>query len=101
MPSSLVDWFTSLAPVVVVAVSGVYAAGSALLGRVRRRQGRPCPGAYPGSREQAGDWCLAWWRSLSTAQQAAYDQAVLDAQDAAGLAAREAGERAVRSGSAL
>lgn len=97
MPDSLSDWLTSLAPVAVLVVSAVYVAVSQLRGRARRRRGVPAPGVYPGSREQAADQSLAWWRSLSAQQQAAHDAEVLAraaAEEAAGLAAVEAAARA-------
>lgn len=49
------------------------------------------PSSYPGSRQQAGDVNLAWWRGLSTREQAACDAAALDgAQHAAHLVAERA-----------
>ncbi|MER6092482.1 hypothetical protein [Streptomyces bluensis] len=48
------------------------------------------PSSYPGSREHAGDLGLAWWRSLSTEQQAAIDRAAIIAH------AEESAQRAVQ-----
>ena len=85
-----------LLPLAFLLLSGVFCGVSALRARVRRGRGVPVPGVYPGSREQAGDQSLVWWRSLSTAEQAAYDAEVLaraDAEEAAGQLAAESAAR--------
>lgn len=93
MPALLTDWLLLAALVLALAVSAV---GTSLLwsrGRARRRAGRPSAGSYPGSREQAGDWALSWWRNLPATEQAAIDAMALaeaDAADAAHLAAEHA-----------
>ena len=98
MPETVSDWVTSLFALILIAISGLYAAVSALRGRARRRDGRPVPGAYPGSREHTADLNLAWWRLLPTAVQARYDaeaigpveEAKANAEDAARVAVERA-----------
>lgn len=77
-------------PLAFLLLSGLFCGVSALLGRARRRRGLSAPGVYPGSREQAGDLNLGWWRSLSAAEQEAADNAVLAANEDAGEAVRRA-----------
>lgn len=92
MPAFPTDWLLLAALVLVLAVSAI---GTSLLwsrGRALRRAGRPPVGSYPGSREQAGDWALSWWRNLPTTEQAAIDAVALaeaDAADAARLLAEQ------------
>ncbi|MFD9249542.1 hypothetical protein [Streptomyces bottropensis] len=74
-------------PLTILSVSALYVAVSGLLGWRRRVRGVVAPGVYPGSRKEAGDMSLAWWRSLSTEQQAAADRAALErAEESAQLA---------------
>lgn len=86
-----------LLPLATLLLSLLFCGVSALRARARKGRGVPVPGVYPGSREQAADQSMAWWRSLSTTEQAAHDAEVLaraDAEEAAGLAAVEAAARA-------
>ncbi|MFB7738248.1 hypothetical protein ACFC08_28445 [Streptomyces sp. NPDC056112] len=93
MPAFPTDWLLLAALVLVLAVSAI---GTSLLwsrGRARRRAGLPSPGSYPGSRQQAVDLNLSWWRNLPTGQQAAIDAVALaeaGAEDAARLTAERA-----------
>jgi len=74
-------------PLVIIGVSALYVAGEALAERRRKARGEVAPGVYPGSREQAGDMSLAWWRSLTAEQQAAADEVALQhAEESAQLA---------------
>jgi len=72
----------------VLAVSAVYAALSSLRAHVRRQEGKPVPGVYPGSREhreslaRAGVDSLAEWHRLRVEDQEAADTAALDAESA-------------------
>lgn len=84
-------------PLAVLVLSGVFCGVSGLRERARRRRGRPVPGVYPGSREQAGDQALVWWRSLSSAQQSAVDAEVLARAATEESAARVAEESAART----
>lgn len=75
-------------PLAFLLLSGLFCGVSALRGRVRRRRGLSAPGVYPGSRDQAGDLNLGWWRSLSTVEQEAADTASLDRGQQAELDAK-------------
>lgn len=109
MPSSVIDWVTSLLTLGLLAVSAVYCAVSALVARARRRRGVPAPGVYPGGPEQqaaleaAGVDSMAEWRQLPTIAQEVADECALAEHDAvqagtgpewaARVAARDAVER--------
>lgn len=84
-------------PLAIFTVSALYVAVSALRARVRRLRGLPVPGVYPGSREEAGDEALGWWRSLSTQEQAAEDEKAIRSGAGCDLAAAEARERAAQA----
>jgi hypothetical protein len=78
-------------PLTILTVSALYVAVSGLLGWRRRVRGVVAPGVYPGSREQAADMALAWWRTLSTEQQASVDRAAIErAEEAAQVAVERA-----------
>jgi len=85
----------------VLAVSAVYAALSSLRAHVRRQEGKPVPGVYPGSaahREslaRAGVDSLGEWHRLRVEDQEAADDAALDLAEQAELDAKaDAGEAA-------
>ena len=84
-------------PLAIITVSALYVAVSALRARVRRLRGSLVPGVYPGSREEAGDEALGWWRSLSTAEQAVEDEKAIRAGAGHDLAAAEERERAAQA----
>lgn len=86
-------------PLAIITVSALYVAVSALRARarVRRLRGLPVPNVYPGSRKEAGDEALGWWRSLSTQEQAAEDEKAIRAGAGCDLAAAEERERAAEA----
>lgn len=86
MPTSELVVRLTIPAILAVAVVGVF-----LALRWERRH----PSSYPGSRRHAGDLNLAWWRSLSTASQAAHDAAAIEAVAAAEADAEDAARAAV------
>lgn len=83
-------------PLPLIVVAGVFAVWDVWRVRRLKARGRWVAQGYPGSRDQAGDLGLVWWRSLSAERQAAYDAAQIEqaATAAAEDAARLAVERA-------
>lgn len=88
MPASEV--VIRVGPLAPLAVSALYVAVAGLRDLARRRGGRPVPGVYPGSREQAGDLNVAWLRGLADARAACRRERVTDATAAAQVDAVQA-----------